>query len=319
MARVVEVLGAAATLKGGLVLELRLARARTTKDVDLRMTGTPVEALAKLQQAGRLDLGDYLSFEVQPDRDHPEIQNDGMKYDGLRFRALCKLAGKLYGQTFGVDVAFGDPIMGEPDVIVAEDVLSFAGIRPPTLRVYPIETHVAEKLHAYTMPRVRPNSRVKDLPDIALLATVKAIDARRLRAALEQTFSFRGTHVLPTALPAPPQAWSKPYEVMARDNGLPWVTLIAVHEAASAFLDAVLASALDATWRVDSWNWEAHDSRRGAPRTGPQLAGKYRCRNWGSWARARRASTRLSPLSSLARMASSSQPSVSRSSRRALA
>ena len=62
-------------------------------------------------------------------------------------------------------MVFGDPLIGEPDVVVAEDVLAFAGIAPPTLRLYPIETHIAEKLHAYTMPRARPNSRVKDLPD----------------------------------------------------------------------------------------------------------------------------------------------------------
>lgn len=37
LARVVDVFGGAVTLKGGLVLEFRLARARTTKDVDLRM------------------------------------------------------------------------------------------------------------------------------------------------------------------------------------------------------------------------------------------------------------------------------------------
>jgi len=74
---------------------------------------------------------------------------------------------------FGVDVAFGDPILGEPEVVVAEDVLAFAGIAPPTLRLYPIESHIAEKLHAYSMPRNYPNSRVKDFPDIALLATVR--------------------------------------------------------------------------------------------------------------------------------------------------
>jgi len=77
---------------------------------------------------------------------------------------------RVYGRPFGVDVAFGDPIHGEPEVIVAEDVLAFAGVAPPTLRVCPVETHIAEKLHAYTMPRARPNSRVKDLPDVALVA-----------------------------------------------------------------------------------------------------------------------------------------------------
>lgn len=100
----------------------------------------------------------------------------------------------------------------------AEAGLAFAGIAPPTLRIYPLETHVAEKLHAYTMPRPRPNSRVKDLPDIAPLATAGAIDAKRLRQALEQTFAFRGTHPLPAALPEPPPAWEAPYAAMAREG-----------------------------------------------------------------------------------------------------
>ena len=107
LARIVAVLGDAATLKGGLVLELRIERARTTKDVDLRMVGSPDGVLAKLQEAGRKNLGDFMTFEVVPDDDHPEIQNDGMQYDGLRFRAECKLAGKVYGQPFGVDVSSG--------------------------------------------------------------------------------------------------------------------------------------------------------------------------------------------------------------------
>ena len=111
LARVVATVGDAATLKGGLVLELRLDRARTTKDVDIRMMGPPDDLLAKLQAAGRLDLGDFMTFEVMPDKDHPEILGDAVHYDGSRFRAECKLAGKPYGQPFGVDVAFGDPII----------------------------------------------------------------------------------------------------------------------------------------------------------------------------------------------------------------
>lgn len=258
LARIALVLGDAATLKGGLVLELRLERARTTKDVDLRMVGSPDDVLAKLQEAGRKNLGDFMTFEVVPDDDHPEIQNDGMQYDGLRFRAECKLAGKVYGQPFGVDVAFGDPILGEPEVVVADDVLVFAGIAPPTLRLYPIETHIAEKLHAYTMPRTRPNSRVKDLPDIALLATAQPIDAKRLRAALEQTFAFRKTHALPATVPSPIEAWRTPYEAMAREDQLAWPTLDEVTKAAQAFLNPVLAGGLDATWEPETWTWRLH-------------------------------------------------------------
>ncbi|WP_414654065.1 nucleotidyl transferase AbiEii/AbiGii toxin family protein [Hyalangium sp.] len=63
---------------------------------------------------------------------------------------------------------------------------------------------MAEKLHAYTMPRSRPNSRVKDLPDIALLASAQPLKATHLRDAIEQTFRFRGTHELPVMFPEPP-------------------------------------------------------------------------------------------------------------------
>ncbi len=257
LARMVAVFGDAVTLKGGLVLELRLGCARTTKDVDVRLVGSPDDVLAKLSEAGREDLGDFMSFDVAPDKDHPEIQNDGMKYDGLRFRAECRLAGKIYGQPFGVDVAFGDPILGVPEVVVAEDVLAFAGVPPPTLRIYPIETHIAEKLHAYTMPRARPNSRVKDLPDLALLATAQPLDAKRVRTALEQTFAFRKTHPVPTSVPTPLDAWRTPYAAMAREDQLVWATIEDVTKAAQSFLDPVLAGGLDATWEPTAWTWRA--------------------------------------------------------------
>ena len=255
LARIVAVLGDAATLKGGLALELRLKRARTTKDIDLRLMGTTNDTLAKLQDAGRRSLNDFMTFEVRPDNDHPAIQNDGMHYEGLRFRAECKLAGKVYGQPFAVDVAFGDPMLGEPEVVTADDVLAFAGIAPPTLRVYPVATHIAEKLHAYTMPRTRPNCRTKDLPDLALLAEAQAIDAEVLREALEQTFTHRKTHQLPLALPAPPLAWESPYAAMAREDRLDWATLADVTVAVRSFLDPILAGELDAIWSPNTWSW----------------------------------------------------------------
>ncbi len=255
LARVVATLGDAATLKGGLVLEHRLERARTTKDIDLRIVGTPSDVIGQLRQAGRHDAGDFMIFDVAPDEHHPTIVNDGMKYDGMRLRAICKLAGKVYGQPFGVDVAFGDPIIGEPDLVTTRDVLGFAGISPPIVRVYPIETHVAEKLHAYTMPRSRPNSRVKDLPDLALLATAKPIDASRLRAALDQTFAFRGTHELPSELPSPPESWRTPYARMAEQDQLQWRTLQDATEAARRFLDPVLRVGFEGIWIPEESQW----------------------------------------------------------------
>lgn len=255
LARIVQVLGNTVTLKGGLVLELRLDRARTTKDIDLRLTGSADDVLARLQEAARLDLGDFFTFEVGPDADRPEIQGDGMIYDGLRFQATCTMAGKPYGQPFGVDIGFGDPILGKPDVVTAEDTLGFAGIAPPTLRLYPIETHIAEKLHAYTLPRARPNSRLKDLPDLALLAGVRSLEAERVRAALEQTFGFRKTHDLPSALPDPPTSWVAPYAALAAEDQLEWPTVGEVVAAARAFLDPVLSGSVGMVWNPQQRTW----------------------------------------------------------------
>jgi len=256
LARVVSVVGDAVTLKGGLVLEMRLARARTTKDIDLRMMGSADKILERLQAAGRLDLGDFMFFEIQPDVDHPEIRNDGMQYDGYRFRAECRLAGAIYSRPFGVDVAFGDPLVGEPDLVVADDHLSFSGIAPPALRLYPVVSHIAEKLHAFTMPRSRPNTRVRDLPDIALLATTGSIDGAKLRLALERTFGFRGTHSLPASVPAPPAFWEKPYAALASGDELIWKTLAEVMGAVTAFLNPALDSVNCGTWEPKDWLWK---------------------------------------------------------------
>ena len=163
-----------------------------------------------------------------------------MVYEGLCFRVEARLADKIYGRPFGVDVAFAEPMEGEPEVLDCGSWLTFAGLTGPTVRVYPLEAHIAEKLHAYSMPRSRPNSRVKDLPDIALLGTVREVQGAPLRAAVEGTWAARGTHAVPQALPDPPDAWARLYEEMARANDLPWRTLGAVTEAARRFVDPVL-------------------------------------------------------------------------------
>ena len=81
---IVTVFGDAATLKGCFALELRIKEARATKDVDLRVMGSAQELLAKLQAAGRLDLGDFMTFEVAPDAEHPELLNElEVRWDAL--------------------------------------------------------------------------------------------------------------------------------------------------------------------------------------------------------------------------------------------
>ncbi|QSQ21558.1 nucleotidyl transferase AbiEii/AbiGii toxin family protein [Pyxidicoccus parkwayensis] len=259
LARVGHIFGDAVTLKGGLVLELRIASARATRDVDLRLTDAPEGLHSRLQTAGQLELGDFMQFEVRPDANHPELQNEGMKHEGFRFRAECQLAEKLYGDVFGVDVVLEDRRLEEPEFIVAPDVLGFAGVSPPRVRLYPVEAHIAEKLHAYTLPRSRPNTRVKDLPDLALLASVGVLEANRIRTALSQTFGVRETHAIPAATPSPPNAWLEPYATLAARDRLAWRTLEEVTTVVRAFLDPVLAGEQELLWEPGSWSWRARN------------------------------------------------------------
>jgi hypothetical protein len=254
LARMFERFGDRAIVKGGVVLELRLERARTTRDVDIRLTGPSESLLAELQGAGRLDLGDFLSFLVEPDRDHPTIEGDGMIYDGLRFRVQAMLAGKVYAGPFGLDVGFGDVLTEGPETIMGSDFLAFAGVTPARHRVYPRVVHIAEKLHAYTLPRPRENSRVKDLPDLALLARIGPLEAAAVRRALDATFAFRKSHPLPPSFPAAPGSWASRYAKIAREDELPWPTIDVVEAAVRAFLDPVLAGG-DGDWSPESWSW----------------------------------------------------------------
>jgi hypothetical protein len=189
-------------------------------------------------------------IEVQPDRSNPELTGDGLLYGGKRFRVECKLAGKIYGARFGLDVVFGAHMLGDATPIRGRNYLEFAGIAAPELLLIPVETHIAEKLQAYTLPRLSPNSRVRDLPDIALLATVSdRLVGHRIAEAIQQTFHARATHEAPGALPPPPDTWRTPYADLAAEQRLRWKTLDDLAVAVRTFLDPVLRKDECAAWQ----------------------------------------------------------------------
>ncbi len=99
---------------------------------------------------------------------------------------------------------------------------------------------------------------LKDLPDLALLATARAIDGAALRAAIDRTFGHRATHPVPTSVPAPSAAWAPIYAHIASNDGLEWKTLDEVTVAVKAFLDPVLVGVAGA-WDVVTRSWRARD------------------------------------------------------------
>ncbi|MBK8975036.1 MAG: hypothetical protein IPM29_03855 [Planctomycetes bacterium] len=54
---------------------------------------------------------------------------------------------------------------------------------------------------------MRPDSRIEDLPDPALLATTVEINTKQPCTALSTTFELRATHALPESFVEPPSAW----------------------------------------------------------------------------------------------------------------
>jgi len=155
---------------------------------------------------------------------------------------------------FGIDVAFAEPLHGHPEEVEGSDFLDFVGVEPGRFRIYPLETHIAEKLHAYTLPRKRPNSRVKDLSDIALLATARDIDGATLHAAIDRTFKHRATHPVPASVPEPPATWAPVYARIVANDGLVWRTMEEVTDAVRSFLDPVLGGSTG-IWGAEAWAW----------------------------------------------------------------
>jgi len=241
-------------VKGGAALEFRLDRARTTRDLDLSVSHVSGdELLERLQAACREDLGDFLTFQVVEDS---TLEAEGQRYEGRRLSVTCLLNNQPLFSKFGLDIAVGEP-SGTAETFTIATTPTAAELGTLQIPLYCLRTHLAEKLHAYTLPRQYENSRVKDLPDMGLIAGYRDVSAGDLRGSLRQTFSTRNTHELPATVPEPPDSWATPYRAMAKENQLPWLDLVDLHQAVAAFLNPLLGKELPdaATWDTEGWRW----------------------------------------------------------------
>jgi hypothetical protein len=213
-------------LKGGYAMELRLKTARTTRDIDLAMRKLPVSSadwdanvsavLESLREAGNSDLHDFFTF-IFGDATQ---DLDAAPYGGARFPVDARLAGRTFAK-FHLDVSTGD-VMREPyEMLSARDWLGFAGIDSRKFSAVSPEEQFAEKIHAYTLPRMgRENTRVKDLIDLVLLIERTKLDTTRLPKAIRETFQRRKTHDIPSTLSPPPLSWSGPFSEMTAECSL---------------------------------------------------------------------------------------------------
>lgn len=224
LSRLFQYPGSPWILKGGYAMELRIAAARTTRDIDLTLTrvidAPSPEALndsirRQLQAATTGEVPDHFNFLIGA----PVMDLEAAPYGGARFPVEARLAGRIFAR-FHLDVAAGDIIV--KPVIEAEgiDWLQFAGIPRCRVRMISGEQQFAEKIHAYTLPRAgRANSRVRDLIDLYLLVEA-GLNAGYTEECLEKTFARRNTHSQPGRLDPPPTAWARPFAELARECGI---------------------------------------------------------------------------------------------------
>lgn len=188
-------------LKGGLALAFRLgATSRTTLDIDIARVGDEEHATEDFLSAQQLDLGDHFRFAIEGPH--------GLDLQGrarvARYGVRVELANRCF-DAFSVDVAFESVVLDTEVLTVANPILVGVGLAPLTVPIFPVEDHVAQKLHAYTRlhgPSGRQSTRVKDLVDLVLIARAQPFGARQLRAALAVVFA--GT-TPPMAVPPPPR------------------------------------------------------------------------------------------------------------------
>ncbi len=235
-------------LKGGYALELRFKSARSTIDIDLTVQRVVAAensdnaaqiVRAMLQSAAHLNLDDWFEYTVGA----PTQELAGAPYGGARYAVDARVDGRIFAK-FHVDAGIGDVTMQPVERVQCADWLDFAGIPTPEVRMIAREQQFAEKVHAYTLPRNSPNSRVKDLVDIALLIGDRQLDQRKTAQALHLTFERRHTHVLPATLTSPPRDWQRPLEVLAEECGL-LANMNAVFEGVREFYVRILAAAIE--------------------------------------------------------------------------
>lgn len=238
-------------VKGGYANQLRRPdEARFTEDLDLRIEAKIEEATGLLAAGFAIDLGDDFGYEAAA----APAPLQGPPGGGLRFVVVVRVAGSILVR-FKVDVSAADVIVGDLETHLSDPVVGRLGFTRARYPVYPIAQHVAEKLHAVTLPRDAENTRARDLVDLAWFAQTFSFRSDALIDACVATFEHRATHAWPPAVPVPPTGWRKPYERWRAELDLSDATPEDAIASVTAFLDPVFAGIRDGHWDPETRTW----------------------------------------------------------------
>lgn len=206
-------------VKGGMALEIRLGdRARSTRDLDLALRDAKGDGAAirellidSLSVAREEDGFEFLVGEPTA------ITLDEAGRPGWRFPVESRMAGRKFANV-RLDVVARDDAVSKTQRVALPGVLDFAGLERHEVEVVDAAQHFAEKVHAFTRTYGnRPNTRVRDLPDMVLLIDEGLEPTATLLAIVSRLFEARAGPALPVELPDPPSFWHENYPVLAND------------------------------------------------------------------------------------------------------
>ena len=162
-----------------------------------------------------MDAGDFLTFGVQ--KVVPIAEGEAAPVSGRRVFLDVRCGAAAFAK-FHVDVVVEDTTTGTVEQIPTAALVTMPGIARPTVRLYPITDHVADKVLATVStygPRLLPSSRVRDLVDLAILARTTtplatelaaAITAKRLTRQVAAFTEFTTPPTWASTYPKPPPA-----------------------------------------------------------------------------------------------------------------
>ncbi len=185
-------------LKGALLFRLWFdLPQRPTRDADFLGFGEAEperlhHIFTALVQQPLVDCDDGIEFLAATLKAEPIRKAAG--YPGIRINLHARLANAMI--PVQCDIGFGDAITPQ---VLSKTFPTLLDFPAPLLRVYPLETVIAEKLEAIVKLAIF-NTRLKDYFDLWVLSHAEVVDKNSLPRAIAATFARRNTP-LPQDLP----------------------------------------------------------------------------------------------------------------------
>lgn len=200
-------------LKGGAGLLLRLPNARYSKDIDLYYAENTLEAaLQELAVAAGRDI-DGFRFDLTNRQPLKGV-------DGVTVSVTARIGVRTFDR-FTIDLSTHlNPVT--PDEHQPTPIIDHPNLAVPTVLLYPIAEHVADKVCAMYYRQyggAAPSSRYRDLVDLVLIVDQYPIDQPRTTAAIAVE-ARRRAMTLPSAMVPPGPQWPRGYREEAQRTGL---------------------------------------------------------------------------------------------------